>query len=414
MAQKLKPVLLKIFSYEMLKKIKDSIVEKKERKLKRAGHKTFDPTFYEKGVNLIGGIRVQTGLGQSCRIMATFLENSSFPYTITEYCADNQVGRGDRQFETKITNETKYGINLLVLNPYELRMGYVAMGNTLMDYRYNIGFWSYELEKLPDGWIEALDLVQEIWTPSEYTGNLFRKLTDKPVYAMPYSVEAPTDEQMNRSYFNLPNDKFLYLVMYDINSTSARKNPQGAINAYKRAFSVENDNVGIVIKINHMREEDELMLRAELKGYHNVYFIGKTLDKIEVNSLIKDVDVFISLHRAEGFGLVLAEAMLNGTACVATNYSSNTEFMDEDCACMVSYELVDMSGDTGGYPKGSKWAEPSIDEAARYIYRLYTNPGFYKEIVEKGKKKMEQEMNLSVAAGRVDKRLKEIYAQFSA
>lgn len=110
------------------------------------------------------------------------------------------------------------------------------------------------------------------------------------------------------------------------------------------------------------------------------------MTKIEVNSLVKCADVFVSLHRAEGFGLVMAEAMLNGTACVATNYSANTEFMNSECACMVDYELVDMTGDTGQYPKGSKWAEASMEEAADYMMKLYQNQDFYQEIVSNAKK----------------------------
>ena len=410
LAEKIKPFLLKIFPYELLKAIKDFMVEGKEKKLKRAGRKPFKPEKYEKGVNLIGGIKTQTGLGQSCRLIATLLENISIPYTICEYCADNQVGRNDQQFAGKITNEKRYGINLLHLNPYELRMAYIDMGNELLDDRYNIGFWLYELEKLPSGWTEAIDLVQEIWTPSEYTSNLFRKLTDKPVYTMPYSVSAPIDEKMNRHYFGLPDDKFLCLVMYDTNSTAARKNPQGAIRAYKKAFPIEQEGVGLVIKVNHLKSEDEEIINKELIGYHNIYFISKTLDKIEVNSLIRDVDVFVSLHRAEGFGLVMAEAMLNGTACVATNYSSNTEFMDRDCACMVDYELVDLTGNTGQYPKGSKWAEASVEDAAKYILKLYEDPFFYNRIVTNGKERMSKEMNLESATERIETRLQEIYS----
>ena len=140
LAEKLKPYLLKILPYEVLKKIKDAIVAGKEKKLKAEGRKPFDPAKYEKGVNLIGGIRMQTGLGQSCRLIAELLEHIFMPYTICEYCADQQIRCNDHQYDEKITNEKKYGINLLHLNPYELRMGYVDMGNELLDYHYNIGY----------------------------------------------------------------------------------------------------------------------------------------------------------------------------------------------------------------------------------------------------------------------------------
>ena len=82
-----------------------------------------------------------------------------------------------------------------------------------------------------------------------------------------------------------------------------------------------------------------------LDGYTNVYLIEGTLNRDQVNSLTKCVDVVVSLHRAEGFGLVLAEAMLLGTPTIATNWSSNTEFMNKDVACMVDYKLITIERD---------------------------------------------------------------------
>ena len=188
------------------------------------------------------------------------------------------------------------------------------------------------------------------------------------------------------------------------------KNPLGAIKAFKSAFSHDDDKVGLVVKINHGSREDIAFLQQELKDYHNIFFITHTMDKTEVNSLIADADVFVSLHRAEGFGLVMAEAMLNGTACIATDYSSNTEFMDAETACMVDYKLIELTGDTGFYPKGSKWAEPDYDQAAEYMRRLLKEPEFYSEITKRAKVSIEKKMQMKAVQKTYAQRLEEIYA----
>lgn len=407
--EKIRPILLKIFPQKLLKTVKNFLVDKKQKKLLREGLAPFEPDFYPKGVNLIGPLKSQNGLGQSSRLLATLLKGTGFPYVLSDYCTSQNIARDDHSFDKELTDKLPYGINLLHLNPFELRMAYLEKGKALPEHRYNIGYWLWELDTIPQDWLPAIDLVDEIWTPSEYISNNFRKVTDKPVFTHSYCVTAPVLEKCDRAYFALPENKFLYLIMYDSNSTRARKNPMGAIDAYKRAFPEENPDVGLVIKINNSDKEDVDILKDELSEYKNVYMITRTMEKEEVNSLIKSVDVFVSLHRAEGFGLVLAEAMLNDTACVATAYSSNTEFMSRDSACLIGYDLVKTHGDTGFYPKGSRWAEPHINDAAFQMKRLYEDPVFYKKIVENGRKYINEKMNYETVVHHMRTRLEEIY-----
>lgn len=410
--EKFRPILLKIFPQSFLKAIKNRLVERKEKALFDEGIKPFDVNRYQKGVNLIGPLKTQNGLGQSSRLIADLLKQSEFDCALCDYSAVKTIARGDTTYDAELTEELPYGINLIHLNPFELRMAYLEKGKSLPDYRYNIGYWLWELEQIPDDWLPALSLVDEIWTPSEYISNNFRKVTDKPVYTHSYCVEAPTDEKYGRQYFGLPQDQFLYLIMYDSQSTSARKNPAGAIAAYQKAFPAEQANVGLVIKINNSSKEDKEKLQKELKDYQNVYFITDTLSKIAVNSLVKAVDVFVSLHRAEGYGLVMAEAMLNNTACIATNYSSNTEFMNDEVACMIGYELVNIVGDSGFYLKNSTWAEPHIDEAANQMRKLYEDSDFYKQIVANAKAYIDQKMSKEQLVLNIQERLEQIYAKY--
>ena len=197
-------------------------------------------------------------------------------------------------------------------------------------------------------------------------------------------------------------------MMYDSGSMTERKNPVGVLKAFKNAFDKEEQRVGLVIKLNGNNPEDIANIRSYLDGYTNVYFMTETLSKVEVNSLIADVDVLVSMHRAEGFGLVMAEAMLNGVPCIATNWSANTEFMNSDVACMLDYELVELEHEIGPYKKGSKWAEPSVEQASMYMRKLFEEPEFYERLRVSAKEYIEVRLGKERITGLIKDRLREI------
>lgn len=373
----LKPVLVKIIPQEYLSRAKKAYMNRNTTKLKDAKIAPYKPGRYAEGINLIGSIQAASGLGQSSRLVAVELEASGMPYSIKEHHISEQLSMTEHEFDAKFSDELPYDINLLHINAHEFTVSYMQLGKQVWDYRYNIAFWLWELEEFPAEWIDCISIVDEIWTPAEFVSNSIRKVTDKPVHTIPYHVTAPTDDKYDRAYFGLPEDKFLFLMMYDNGSMMERKNPLGTLEAFKRAFGKENDEVGLVIKISGNAKEDMEKIREFFDGYTNIYFMTEMLTKIEVNSLLRDVDVFVSLHRAEGFGLGMAEAMLNGTPCIATNWSANTEFMDEKSACMVDYQLIELTEDIGPFKAGNRWADADVAQAAEYMKRLYADKAFY-------------------------------------
>lgn len=373
---RLKPILIKVFPQKLLRRLKGKMISNSFDKLTDIKLIPYDRDKYPMGINLIGNIKAETGLGQSCRLLAKELELTGIPLSIFHY---NQLGtmrNDDDTWDNKISNDLPYGINIIHINPHELGLAFVQLGQEIWNYRYNIGFWLWELEEFPDEWIPCFNLFNEIWTPSEFISKAIRKKTTLPVKTIPYYVTADIKKEYSRESFGLPNDRFLFLMMYDSGSIMERKNPIGVLRAFKKAFSAENTKVGLVIKINNFTADDEKKIRSVLEGYTNIYLIKETLNKDKVNSLIKNVDVFVSLHRAEGFGLVLAEAMLLGTPTIATNWSANTEFMNNDVACMVDAAVIEIDKDYGPFKKGNKWADPDLDQAAEYMRRLYLNKQF--------------------------------------
>ncbi|MDD6057826.1 MAG: glycosyltransferase [Clostridiales bacterium] len=404
----------KLLPIGMLRSMKMRYLERMIRNYKKESVDRARLLAKEAGVNLIGDIRAEIGLGQSMRLLANELELSKYPFGIYDFQLGGHLRREDHSWDCRMREDCPYRMNLFHVNPQEVGMAYLYLDKEIWRDRYNIAFWLWELEEFPEEYIETIKFFDEIWTPSEFASSSIRKVTDKPVYTIPYYVLATADEKFDRAYFELPEDKFLYLIMYDTNSTMARKNPVGALEAYKRAFPQEEKEVGLVIKVNNATEEDLRIIREQIGEERNVYFITRTLDKIQVNSLIKTVDVFVSLHCAEGFGLVMAEAMLLGTVCVATDWSSNTEFMNREVACMVSYHKAEIESTAGNYKKGCMWAKADVEEAAGYLRKLYEDRAYYEQLAATAKRKAEECLGKDRIVSLLEQRLGDILGESCA
>jgi len=397
---------------KLLRKIKKSIVNSSLSKLeKEMPLISFSRPLNPDGVNLVGYIQGETGLGQSCRLVAKSLEFANVNFEILNYNQVSAIRFRDQSLAHMITNSAKYNINLIHIAPHEISLAYYMLGRNLWDWRYNIVYWLWELENFPPEWESTLILADEVWTPSEFASASIRKITEKPVLTIPYAFTEPIDILYDREYFGLPKDKILFLVMYDSSSVMERKNPMGAIRAYKQAFTHSDNHVGLVVKINNSQKDDVVTIEGELAGYPHIYIVTDVLNKEEVDALIACVDVYVSLHRAEGFGLVPVEAMLLGTPVIATAWSAVTDFMNSDVACMVDYTLVEIDKDYGPFKKGNRWADPDIFQAAKYMQQLYVDENLRTTLSHKAKIHILKHFSSDKIATLIQNRLLEIYEE---
>ena len=237
----------------------------------------------------------------------------------------------------------------------------------IFNYRYNIGTFLWELDHIPSSWIPYLDLFDEFWVPSKFIKDCLREVTTKPIYVIPYGMERINVKQLPHAFDF--RDKFTFLTMFDSKSNIERKNPIGVIKAFKKAFE-HYENVRLIVKTNNLTKDDKKILLNEIENYKNIELLEGNLSRGELYSLIKASSCLVSLHRAEGFGLPLAEAMSLNIPIIATDYSSTRDFINSTSAYVVKYNLVKSSVI---YQNESNfmWADPDIDDAARQMLNVF-------------------------------------------
>jgi glycosyltransferase involved in cell wall biosynthesis len=235
---------------------------------------------------------------------------------------------------------------------------------------YRIAYWAWELPDPPD-WVEYDRNVDEIWTPSAFSRDSLLLKSRRPIHVVPHHV-APNPMRIRPQ-----GQPFTFLTMADTRSSLSRKNPHGAVEAFHRAFG-DSPDARLLLKLTGKQDqiarfEEEL---GSILRNGNVEIIRNHLDEAGLAALFCRCDALLSLHRAEGFGLPMLEAMSHGIPSIATGWSGNLEFMNDDNSLLVPYHLVPVTDPTGIYA-GSRWAEPDLDVAAEMLRRLAGAPEVY-------------------------------------
>lgn len=367
------------------------------------------PNALQDGINVIGPLDYALGLGEAARGLLEVIRQCALPHCAVasplvldcEKCLDFDPSR----FEMRLP----HCINLFHLNAPEMVMVRKQWPLVLSNGQYNIGFWYFELPKLPPDWLTGFDGLREVWVATQFVYDALVRDSPVPVYVIPPVVSVQAPQGVTKAEFDLPEDKFCLLSVLDFNSYRQRKNPEAAIAAFKLA-SLQNPNLHFVLKmVNSDLHSDSLHhLRRELSDRADITFITEMLPRAALTRLQSACDAFISLHRSEGFGLNLTECMALGKPVIATNWSGNTDYMTPDNSCPVDYELVTLTETTGPYEEGQIWAEPSTEHAAEYILKLASDREFGSTIGDRAKKTMETLYSAEVAGECVRKRYQAI------
>lgn len=368
-----------------------------------------DPTGL--GINFVGFARAEMGLGEAMRSLVSAASAAHVPLLVRDFDPVIQSQQNNQSMGQHLQSGCRFPINCLCINPdvlYRLPqwLRYEEWGR-----RYNIGYWFWELPNFPKNWRYATKIVDEVWVNTEYVASAMRQGCDH-VEKIPFAVEFdfPADA-LDRSYFGLNKNAFLFLFSYDFLSSSGRKNPEAVVDAFVKAFPEKaDDTVGLVIKsVNGELAQAQLTALAE--KFHidpRVTILDKQLSTEEMRALINCADCYVSLHRAEGLGLGMAEAMYLGKPVIATAYSGNMEFMNHDNSCLVPYELIPVNPEAYPNAEGQVWADPDVEAAALEMRKVFEQPAFAASIGKNAAAYMREHHSLSVAGKAVSDRLQEI------
>ncbi len=362
------------------------------------------------GVNLIGFPTGEFGLGQHIRNVADALNVASIDYSFYD-CSYLFMGNyDDTSVIDKISKELPYKTNIFVCNGDAIAKLYLEYGNKIFSGRYNIHYGAWELRDYPTEWISTLAIFDEYWAMSSFLQKSVSDSAMIPVIHMPYPIDFEIPKGYKRKDFNLPEDKFLYIFTFDMSSIMARKNPKAVIEAFYKAFPDET-KVGLVIKVirnkNYQILKEELdNLMKNLVGDKRIYLIDEVLPREKILALINLCDVYVSLHRAEGLGIGMAEAMKMGKVVIATNYSGNTDFTLNNNSCVVDYKLVPLKPLEYIYESGKYWAEPSIEQASKYMKKLFEDKEYYTILAKSGEKYIDEHYSVNTVQKKYVSRLK--------
>ena len=321
------------------------------------------------------------------------------------------------ELKSSLLRKPGRSINIYHVNAEEVDLTQSLLKNTLPDGAYNILYPFWELSRYPEVWLDKLNLFDELWAPSRFIEGALQGSVDKPISHMPLPIKVELIRFLGRSRFKIPPLKYTFLFSFDFRSYIERKNPYALIEVFKKVKAERPlSDFNIVIKAQgsgnsaKTRQDYEEFVLAinESPVRDNVMFINELFTDYEMKNLIRCCDCYISLHRSEGFGLGMAEAMFLGKPVIATGYSGNMDFMDEQTALIVNYKLKPVGRDEYLFAENQQWAEPDLDQAAFYVLKLLDDPEFGRRLGKKASQHIRINFSYLAMGLKYHQRLEEI------
>lgn len=326
------------------------------------------------GWSVIAYATSELGVGEAGRRMASAVAQSGLP-TDTVAVPLGNLSRQSHRPPSPVYDNIRYDNAIVCVNADQVArldevMGLGRIGGA------RVGLWFWELSEFPERFSSAFDVFHEVWVASEFNRAAIQAATDKPVRTVQLPITLPTaPTRFTRRALGIPEDKHVFLTNFDYLSVYRRKNPTGTIRAYLDAFSPDDGAVLIVKSINgHLRPLDVEHVRSAAEGRPDVLFVDEYFSAAAMRAAIELSDTYVSLHRSEGYGLNMADAMAHGTPVVATGYSGNMDFMTPDTAELVGYDLVEVGRGNEPYDARATWADPDLEAASAAMRRLFDNP----------------------------------------
>ena len=326
------------------------------------------------GLNIVGFLTADLGIGESARCMVRAADAASLPAALVPLKLNCKNRLGDQTYSNRLQDANPHDVNVIHLDPPSSHDLDHHHGRRFRKGKHNIAYWAWELPEFPDAWMSAFDYFDEVWCPSEFARTAMEMKSPVPVLRMPHAIAFARPEGNFRPRFGLPADQFLFLFVYDLNSYSERKNPRAVIEAFRQS-GLAGSGAALVIKVQNgaANPADFAALQLAVADLPGTVLITETLSRTEVYQLESACDSFVSLHRAEGFGLAVAECMFLGKPVISTDWSATAEYVTPENGCPVNCRVVTLAQNHGPYMKGSAWAEADPAHAAGSMRKLFSD-----------------------------------------
>jgi glycosyltransferase involved in cell wall biosynthesis len=367
------------------------------------------------GLTIVGYPFQPTGMAEHARSTFRAFQAVGVTPRLLDVAEANRAFDPDleRDFGPHLAATLGEGVNLFGVNGDEAARVIESVGEAAFAKGYNIAYPAWELARYPKAWAEVLDRFDEIWAPSAFVQQALQEAVSRPVHRMPLAVDLRLSSFLGRRYFGIPEEAFVVVFFFDFASFAERKNPGAVLEAFERLAARRPEaEIHCVIKSRGGGadvDDAQLELEARLAALGGrAQAIYGDLSDNEIKNLVRIGDVFVSLHRSEGFGRGMAEAMALGRPAIATGYSGNLDFMPPETGLLVDYQLVPVA--PGAYPQGEGqvWAEASPEHASRLIEQLLDDPAEARAMGARARAFMRENYSLEVLGRRYLERLEAI------
>ncbi len=358
-----------------------------------------------RGVRVTGYLSDESGWGAAGRGYVRALQEIGCPLAVHDVSAMTGNRSGDSTLDYR-SSAAETDVNLVCVDAGQHFGLLSAVGDSFFAGHYNIGAWAWELPRFPDAWYNRFAYYDEIWVGTSFIASALAPIAPVPVVRIPPVVTAtPGSRDRGRARLGIGGRECVFLFVFDVHSHLPRKNPAAVIAAFRRAFP---DGRGVRLVLKSVNAHADPAGYAELRELAT----GAAIDLYdgywpapEVRDLFAACDAYVSLHRAEGTGLTIAEAMAAGKPVIATDWSGNTDFADASNSYPVGYTLTAVSRTVGPYRAGETWAEADVDHAAAMMRAVVADPSTAARRASAARQRMDRDYSPRAVAGLVRDRL---------
>ncbi len=361
-------------------------------------HKATDDVNQELGLNILGWHAGHFSIGISgTKIIRAAMKVGIDVNAVEIAMPPDHIFKTPDKLDFPLSRSIAHPINFIVVNALDFYIPLDDIPGVIWNHKYNIAYWAWELDKFRPEWMITMSHLDEVWCPSEFIKNAIEnsegyELNPIPVKVLPIPhekkqiVEKKGEQKSDLLYKIFDEHKktksFVFLVAFDFHSYIERKNPEGAIKAFLDAFPAADDKkmkYRLIVKSHFGTSNDIEEMRKVANHDPRVTFLNELLSDSDNQKLYEHQDCFLSLHRSEGYGMVILETLSNGIPVIATDYSGNVDFFaviphfHDQCAFPVSYKIVELEGTFGPYEQGNHWAEPNHDSAVEAMRKVVKN-----------------------------------------